>query len=148
MKRGFLVLFSLFIVGCGGADSIPKSKDIKSLVEGKTYYEEDLCKDPEYTSYSIKNKKLTVKTYSDVKYSDSVTKDVYPILKFEGDDMEIRKDGDTLSCTVSYEVTDKKRVTMLGLDCVDASNTDATNELFFIAYDTKKSAHLNRNKCK
>ena len=147
MKRGLLLLFSLIIVGCGGTDSIPKSKDIKSLVEGKTYYEEDLCKDPEYASYIIKNKKLTVETYSDAKYSDSVVAEVYPILKFEGDDMEIRKDGDILSCAVSYEVTDKKRVTMFGLDCVDASNTDSTNELFFLAYDTKKSAHKNRNEC-
>ena len=155
MKKGLLLFSSLFLIGCGGG-SVNRSDssenldkvDIVPLVKDRYYYEEDLCKDPEFTSYLITDDKLTLKSYSDSNYSDLVESISYPVISFEDDEMKIKKDGDLLTCAVGYEITDRNEVTMLELDCVDANDTESTNTLFFFAYDTKESAHKNRNECK
>ena len=152
MKRAILVLVAtLFLVGCGGGssqvDESFKELAIEELVEGKEFYEEDLCQDPEFRSYLIQDSVLEIKSYSDSNYSELVETLSYSILSFKDDEMKIKKDVDLLTCAVGYEVTDKREVTMLELDCVDANDTESTNTLFFFAYDTKESAHKNRNEC-
>ncbi len=152
MKRAILVLVAtLFLVGCGGGSSqVDKSFEelaIEELVEGKEFYEEDVCQDPKFRSYLIQDSVLEIKSYSDSNYSELVEILSYSILSFKDDEMKIKKDGDLLTCTVGYEVTDKREVTMLELDCVDANDTESTNTLFFISFDSKESAHKNRNEC-
>ncbi len=148
MKFSLLLLPFLFI-GCGDSSSSSNLEKlaIAHLVEGRLFYEEDVCQDPEFRSYLIQDSVLEIKSYSDSNYSELVETLSYSILSFKDDEMKIKKDGDLLTCAVGYEVTDKREVTMLELDCVDANDTESTNTLFFIAFDSKESAHKNRNEC-
>ena len=148
MKFSLLLLPFLF-VGCGDSSSSSNLEKlaIAHLVEGRLFYEEDVCQDPKFRSYLIQDSVLEIKSYSDSNYSELVETLSYSILSFKDDEMKIKKDGDLLTCTVGYEVTDKREVTMLELDCVDANDTESTNTLFFISFDSKESAHKNRNEC-
>ena len=150
MKRVSILFIIFFIIGCGGGrdNNDFNTTDIKPLVEGQIYYEENLCKDPEYRSYIIEEESLTMNSFSDPNYSDLVTTDSYPIVKFEGNDMEIIKDGERLNCFVGYEIIDNKVITMLELDCIKTSEIGTSTALFFFAYDTKERAHSHRVECK
>ena len=149
MKFSLLLLPFLFI-GCGDSSSSSNLEKlaVAPLVEGRLFYEEDLCQDLEFRSYLIQDSVLEIKSYSDSNYSKLVETLSYSIISFEDDEMKIKKDGELLTCAVGYEITDRNEVTMLELDCVDANDTESTNTLFFFAYDTKESAHKNRNECK
>ncbi len=144
-----LLLLSFLLLGYGdnGSSSNLEKVTIKPLIEGRLFYEENLCEDPEFTTYMVKSNHLYLKRYNDNNYSELVSSDIYPIEAFEDDTMVIKKDGDLLTCAVGYEITDKNEVTMLEMDCVDANDTESANTLFFFAYDTKESAHKNRNEC-
>ena len=155
MKKSLLVLSALLIAGCGGgggtiddgSDKDVSKQEIKPLIDGKNYFEDDQCKDPAYATYTVKGSKLTITTYSDADFNESVETNSYPIISFSNDDVQIKKDGDILDCELDYEITDKPEVTEYSLNCNDANNTESTNTLFFVAYDTKKRAHENKNSC-
>lgn len=150
MKIAILIATMLFVVGCGGISSENSVLDdiaIKPLIKGKLYYEEDLCNDPEYKSYVITEKNLIVNSYSDADYSELVATNIYPVLKFKEDEVNLQKGKKILYCSVGYNRINKV-VTMFELDCVEANNPNSPTELFFFAYDTKEGAHKNRNTCK
>jgi len=147
MQKILIVPVSLFLIGCGGSSNLDKV-NIVPLVKNKLFYEEDLCKDPNFSTYKITNDALEINSYNDSNYSDLVDTKYYPIVYFKDKEMKIKKNENLLTCSVGYEITDKKEVTMLELDCVDANNTASLYNFLFFAYDTKKSAYSNRNECK
>ena len=149
MYKALLLFFTSFwVMGCGGAGNNITDNlndiDLKSLIEGKPYYEEDSCNDPKYTSYTIDKERLQIKSYNDADYSELVATKTYRVLQFENDDVQIEKDGDKLECAVSNDMTDTPAVLMYGLDCKDANNTESFNTLIYTAYNTKERAHANK----
>ena len=150
MQKTILMIIPFFIVGCGGGNGGLDKVDIGPLVKNKTFYEDNLCNNPEFRSYTITDNQLIVKSYNDSDFSDINSTKIYPVVDFDSkeNEMIIKKDGERLNCAIGYEITDKSNIEMLELDCVNADNEKSATNLFTIAFETIEEALNNVNECK
>ena len=147
MKKLLIIPVLAILVGCGGGGGELAKIDIRPLIEGKTYYEENSCNNPPYSSFMVKDSNITVNTYNDSNFNDTNSSNIYPIVKFDKKtELEITKDNETLKCTLSYTLTDKPEVEELILNCQNlyTEEEDNNNSIYILGYNTKESAHKNR----
>ena len=149
MKKEFLFITSFLLLGCGGGGDNLANIDIRPLIKNKTYYEDDLCNKPQFRTYTISDENLTIKSFNDADFSDLNSTQVYFIQEFtSSENLKIqRKDGKKYQCVVGYEVDDKKRVSIIELDCFDPNGHATKNDPFVIAFDTKEKALEEENPC-
>jgi len=141
------VLFSFLIVGCdNGVKESDFDGNFLPLVEGKPYYDENVCNDPKYTSYTIDKYKLEIKSFSDANYSELVSTKKYSVKKFEEGDIQISVNGIVYQCTVADAASGTPLVVeMFGIDChkTYVENSD-TIDIDYMAFYTKEEAHANK----
>jgi len=146
MKKLLIIPALAILVGCGGGGGGEiANTDIKPLIKGKTYYQENLCNNPPYSSFMIKDNNITVNTYNDSNFIDNNSSNIYPIVKFDKkDELEIVKNSETLQCNLNNIITDKPEVEELNLDCQNLYSEGSNNTIYIWGYNTKESAHKNR----
>ena len=146
MKKSILFFVSFLLLGCGGGDNLANI-DIWPLIKNKTYYEDNLCNKPQFRTYTISDENLTLQSFNDADFSDLNATQVYPLYQFVSyEDFKIKKDGKLLQCILGYEIDDKKRVSMLQINCFDPYDS-GKKDIFAIAFDTKEKALEEENSC-
>ncbi len=148
MKKSILFFASFFLLGCGGGGNNLANVDIWPLIKNKIYYEDNLCNKPQFRTYTFSDENLTIKSFNDADFSDLNTTQVYFIKEFTSDEnLKIqRKDGKKYQCTIGYEIDDKKRVSMLQVNCFDPYSS-GEKDISAYAFDTKEKALQKENPC-
>ena len=147
MKKSILFFVSFLVLGCGGGGNNLANVDIWPLIKNKAYYEDNLCNKPQFRTYTFSDENLTIKSFNDADFSDLNTTQVYPLYQFVSyEDFKIKKDGKLLQCILGYEIDDKKRVSMLQVNCFDPYGS-GEKDIFAFAFDTKEKALQKENPC-